>query len=60
MRDLQARVAATGLQDGDYDVPYTTLHVGKLRGGVQVNIVPNLAVVDFEIRVAGGRGYGTG
>ncbi|MBC7738320.1 MAG: acetylornithine deacetylase [Candidatus Saccharibacteria bacterium] len=54
VRDLQARVAATGLQDGDYDVPYTTLHVGLLRGGVQVNIVPNLAVVDFEIRSLAG------
>ena len=50
VRDLQARVAATGLRDGDYDVPYTTLHVGKMKGGVQVNIVPNACVLDFEIR----------
>ena len=50
VRELQARVAATGLRDGDYDVPYSTLHVGLLNGGVQVNIVPNRAVVDFEIR----------
>jgi acetylornithine deacetylase len=54
VRDLQARVVADGLRDGDYDVPYTTLHVGLLRGGVQVNIVPNLAVVDFEIRALAG------
>ena len=54
VRDLQARVAATGLRDGDYDVPYSTLHVGLLNGGVQVNIVPNLAVVDFEIRSLAG------
>ena len=54
VRALQAQVAATGLQDGDYDVPYTTLHVGKLNGGVQVNIVPNQAVVDFEIRSLAG------
>ena len=54
VRQLQARVAATGLRDGDYDVPYTTLHVGLLRGGVQVNIVPNLAVLDFEIRSLAG------
>jgi acetylornithine deacetylase len=47
-------VAATGLKDGDYDVPYTTLHVGKMSGGVQVNIVPNHAVLDFEIRSLGG------
>ena len=50
VRSLQTRVAAVGLRDGDYDVPYTTLHVGMLRGGIQVNIVPNHAVVEFEIR----------
>jgi acetylornithine deacetylase len=54
VRRLQAEVAATGLKDGDYDVPYTTLHVGKMSGGVQVNIVPNHAVLDFEIRSLGG------
>lgn len=54
IRDLQADVATTGLRDGDYDVPYTTLHVGKLSGGVQVNIVPNQAVADFEIRSLAG------
>lgn len=54
VRSLQAEVAANGLHDGDYDVPYTTLHVGLLRGGVQVNIVPNQAVVDFEIRSVAG------
>ncbi len=54
VRSLQAEVAANGLHDGDYDVPYSTLHVGKLNGGVQVNIVPNHAVVDFEIRSLAG------
>ena len=50
VRALQARVAAQGHRDGDYDVPYTTIHVGKMAGGVQVNIVPNSATLDFEIR----------
>ncbi|MBL9048706.1 MAG: acetylornithine deacetylase [Tabrizicola sp.] len=54
VRALQAEVAETGLRDGDYDVPYTTLHVGKMSGGVQVNIVPNHAVLDFEIRSLAG------
>lgn len=54
VRRLQAEVAATGLKDGDYDVPYSTLHVGKMAGGVQVNIVPNHAVLDFEIRALAG------
>jgi acetylornithine deacetylase len=50
LRDEQARVAAEGPRDGDYDVPYSTLHAGLMRGGVQVNIVPNTAIVDWEIR----------
>jgi len=50
IRALQAQIAETGHRDGDYDVPYTTVHVGKMAGGVQVNIVPNTAVLDFEIR----------
>lgn len=50
LRGLQARLAESGLRDGDYDVPYTTVHVGKMNGGVQVNIVPNACVLDFEIR----------
>jgi acetylornithine deacetylase len=54
VRGLQAELAVTGLRDGDYDVPYTTLHVGKMSGGVQVNIVPNQAVLDFEIRSLAG------
>ena len=54
VRALQAEVATTGLRDGDYDVPYTTLHVGKMQGGVQVNIVPNTCVLDFEIRSLAG------
>ena len=54
VRGLQAELAITGLRDGDYDVPYSTLHVGKMSGGVQVNIVPNHAVLDFEIRSLAG------
>ena len=58
VRRVQADVATNGLQDGDYDVPYSTLHVGKLNGGVQVNIVPNHAVIDFEIRSVAGEDVG--
>lgn len=50
IRVLQADVASNGARDGDYDVPYTTIHAGKMSGGVQVNIVPNTATIDFEIR----------
>ena len=54
VRDLQAEVMASGLRDDDYDVPYTTLHVGKFNGGVQVNIVPKTCVLEFEIRSLAG------
>jgi acetylornithine deacetylase len=54
LRGIQADVAINGVQDGDYDVPHATLHAGKMQGGVQVNIVPNLAVVDWEIRAPAG------
>ena len=50
IRAMQARLADNGTRDGDYDVPYTTLHAGKFAGGVALNIVPNHAVLDFEIR----------
>ncbi len=54
LRAEQAEIAAHGLKDGDYDVAYTTVHVGKMQGGVQVNIVPNKATLDFEIRSLAG------
>lgn len=50
IQSVQSRLESEGLRDGDYDVPYTTVHAGVMRGGVQVNIVPNQAVIDFEIR----------
>lgn len=54
VRDLQAEVAARGPFDSDYDVPYTTLHVGKISGGVQVNVVAHSCVIDMEIRSLAG------
>ena len=54
LRSCQARIADLGPFDGDYDVPYTTVHAGKMQGGVQVNIVPQSATVDFEIRSLAG------
>ncbi|MEE4237694.1 MAG: M20/M25/M40 family metallo-hydrolase, partial [Anderseniella sp.] len=50
IRAIQAEVAETGLRDGDYDVAYTTLHAGNLHGGETLNIVPNLATFEYEIR----------
>ena len=50
LRKEQDRLARHGARDGDYEIPYTTVHVGKISGGVALNIVPNLCQVDFEIR----------
>ncbi len=50
IRAIQADIAANGLRDGDYEVAYTTLHVGKMQGGEVMNIVPNRCTFDFEIR----------
>ncbi len=50
LRHIQAAIVETGAQDADYDIPYTTVHVGKINGGLVVNIVPNLCTLDFEIR----------
>ncbi len=50
IRAEQDRLAARGSQDGGYEVPYTTLHVGRMAGGGALNIVPNFAEMDFEIR----------
>lgn len=50
LRKEQERLARDGVRDGDYDISYTTLHVGKMNAGVALNIVPNLCEIDFEIR----------
>jgi acetylornithine deacetylase len=50
IRSIQEDIAMKGPRDGDYDVAYTTLHVGKMAGGEVMNIVPNNATFDFEIR----------
>ena len=50
LRDLQAEIERSGPRDGDYEVPYSTLHAGLIQGGTALNIVPNLCTLDFEIR----------
>ena len=50
IRSVQQQLIDNGNHDNDYDVPYTTLHVGTLTGGTALNIVPNYCTFDFEIR----------
>lgn len=50
---LQARqeeLARSGPRDPDYDIPFSTIHAGLMRGGTALNIVPNRCEIDFEIR----------
>jgi acetylornithine deacetylase len=49
---IRAEQAAleSAARDGGYDIPYTTLHVGRIDGGTALNIVPNRASLEFEIR----------
>jgi acetylornithine deacetylase len=39
-----------GGYDDAFDVPYTTVHTGVIRGGTALNIVPRDCSFDFEIR----------
>ena len=50
IRHLQDDIAVNGAQDTAYDVPHTTLHAGLVTGGCVLNIVPDHALVTFEIR----------
>jgi acetylornithine deacetylase len=47
---VQQNLQRNGHQDLGYDIPYTTVHVGKIAGGTALNIVPNSCTVDYEIR----------
>lgn len=50
IRSLQEQIRRDGPRDGAYDIPHSTLHVGRLTGGVALNIVPDRAEMDFEFR----------
>ena len=54
---LQARqeqLQADGARDDAYDIPYSTVHVGRMNGGTALNIVPNRCDLDFEVRNVAG------
>lgn len=50
LRAEQARLMAEGARDPAYDVTCSTVHAGRMAGGVALNIVPDNATVAFEIR----------
>lgn len=50
LRDIQKGYAGGTGQDSAYDIPYSTVHAGKLTGGTALNIVPEKADIEFELR----------
>jgi acetylornithine deacetylase len=50
IRRRQAAIERSGARDAAYEVPYTTLHVGVIRGGTVLNIVPSRCEIELEIR----------
>ncbi|MFD2740656.1 acetylornithine deacetylase [Sulfitobacter aestuarii] len=50
LRRLQQGYASGGAQDTAYDIPFSTIHAGRLQGGTALNIVPDRAEIDFELR----------
>ncbi|WP_298146602.1 acetylornithine deacetylase [uncultured Acinetobacter sp.] len=50
LQQAQQHLHDHGAQDHGYDIPYSTVHVGKIAGGTALNIVPNQCIVDYEIR----------
>jgi acetylornithine deacetylase len=50
MRDVQRELADHGAREEGYGVPYSTVHVGTIKGGKALNIVPADCELSFEIR----------
>lgn len=50
LRRIQQGYATSGRPDPGYDVPYSTVHAGRMQGGTALNIVPDRAMIEFELR----------
>ncbi|MCQ9469037.1 acetylornithine deacetylase [Pseudomonas alliivorans] len=50
LRNSQKQVEQQGVRDDGYDIPYSTVHIGRIDGGKALNIVPNLCTLEFEYR----------
>ena len=48
LRKSQKQVEQQGVRDDGYDIPYSTVHIGRIDGGKALNIVPNLCTLEFE------------
>ena len=50
LRAMALRFRHDERHDDDYDVPFTTIHVGTIRGGTALNIIPRDCEFMFEFR----------
>ncbi len=50
LRGMAKRSRDHGRRDHDFDVPFTTIHVGTIKGGTALNIVPRDCEFRFEFR----------
>lgn len=50
IRAQQHVLHKAGARDDAYAMPCSTLHVGRMSGGTALNIVPESATLDFELR----------
>jgi acetylornithine deacetylase len=49
-RKLQEKIAQHPRPEEGFTIPYTTLHIGTIKGGTALNIVPGDCTLEFEIR----------
>ena len=50
IEEINKEKSIKGPFDNEYEIPYSTLHTGLIKGGTILNIVPNLCQFEFEIR----------
>lgn len=50
LRRIQDGYARDGARDMGYDIPFSTVHAGRMEGGRALNIVPDHARIEFELR----------
>lgn len=50
LKDMARRMKNEGPFDPELSPPYTTIHTGVIRGGTQLNIIPESCWFDFEFR----------
>lgn len=50
LRRLNRQLQADGPYNPRFEPPYTTVHTGKIQGGIALNVIPHQCELDFEIR----------